>query len=65
MWTPDGDVVDEWEPSVYQRLNQILEEKKSDEYVEAMCEDFYAGEVGRSGLAPRIYFRLFSLWVGF
>ena len=31
----------------YQRLNQIQEEKKFDEYVEALCEDFYAGEEGR------------------
>src|SRR6201982_904052 len=47
----------------YQRLNQILDEKKFDEYVEAICEDFYAGEVGRPGLAPGIYFRL--LMVGY
>src|SRR5580693_318085 len=27
-----------------QRLNQILDQKKFVEYVEAICEDFYAGE---------------------
>jgi transposase len=47
----------------YERLNQILEEKKFDEYVEAICERFYADEVGRPGLAPGIYFRL--LMVGY
>src|SRR5450755_440042 len=47
----------------YQRLNQILDEKKFDEYVEGICKDFYAGEVGRPGLAPGIYFRL--LMVGY
>jgi transposase len=47
----------------YARLNQILDEKKFDEYVETICEDFYAGEVGRPGLAPGIYFRL--LMVGY
>ncbi len=49
----------------YQRLNQILDEKKFDEYVEAICEQFYADEVGRisSGMAPGIYFRL--LMVGY
>jgi len=31
--------------------------------VEGICEDFYAGEVGRPGLAPGIYFRL--LMVGY
>jgi transposase len=47
----------------YQRLNQVLDAKKFDEYVEAICEEFYAGEVGRPGLAPGIYFRL--LMVGY
>ncbi len=47
----------------YQRLNQILDEKHFDEYVEEMCARFYADEVGRPGLAPGIYFRL--LMVGY
>ena len=37
--------------------------RSSIEYVEAICEDFYAGEVGRPGLSPGIYFRL--LMVGY
>jgi hypothetical protein len=40
------------ESSVYQRLNQILDENKFDEYVQTIREDFYAGEVGRPGLSP-------------
>lgn len=47
----------------YQRLNQILDEKKFDECVEDLCQRFYADEVGRPGLAPGIYFRL--LMVGY
>ncbi len=47
----------------YQRLNQILDENDFDNYVESTCERFYAGEVGRPGLAPGIYFRL--LMVGY
>jgi transposase len=47
----------------YERLNQILDEKKFDEYVEGICEQFYADEVGRPGMAPGIYFRL--LMVGY
>jgi hypothetical protein len=27
----------------YERLNQILDEKRFDEYVEGICKDFYAG----------------------
>jgi len=33
-----------------------LGEKKFEEGVEAICEDFYAGEVGRPGLSPGIFF---------
>jgi transposase len=40
-----------------------LDEKKFDEYVETICEQFYAEEVGRPGMAPGIYFRL--LMVGY
>jgi transposase len=47
----------------YQRLNQILDEKRFDEYVEEICKDFYADKVGRPGLTPGIYFRL--LMVGY
>src|SRR6202020_930371 len=63
LWTPTAALpVGESHP-FYQPLNQILDEKKFDEYVETICEDFYAGEVGRPGLAPGIYFRL--LMVGY
>ena len=63
LWTPTAALPMSGSHPFYQRLNQILEEKKFDEYVEALCEDFYAGEVGRPGLAPGIYFRL--LMVGY
>jgi transposase len=40
-----------------------VDEQQFDEYVEGLCESFYAGEVGRPGLGPGIYFRL--LMVGY
>jgi transposase len=58
LWTPTAALPVGASHPFYQRLNQILDEKKFDEYVEAICEDFYAGEVGRPGLSPGIYFRL-------
>lgn len=58
LWTPTAALPVSASHPFHQRLNQILDEKKFDEYVEALCEDFYAGEVGRPGLAPGIYFRL-------
>ena len=63
LWTPTAALPVNASHPFYQRLNQILDEKKFDEFVEAMCEDFYAGEVGRPGLTPGIYFRL--LMVGY
>ncbi len=63
LWTPTAALPVSAGHPFYQRLNQILDEKKFDEYVEAICEDFYAGEVGRPGLSPGIYFRL--LMVGY
>src|SRR6202140_5806434 len=63
LWTPTAALPVSASHPFYQRLNQILDEKKFDEYVEAICEDFYAGEVGRPGLSPGRYFRL--LLVGY
>jgi transposase len=39
------------------RLNQILEARNFDEYVEDLCQRFYADD-GRPGLPPGRYFRL-------
>ena len=47
----------------YQRVNELLEGKKFDEFAERECAKFYAGNVGRPSLAPGIYFRL--LLVGY
>jgi transposase len=63
LWTPTAALPVGGSHPFYQRLNRILDEKKFDEYVEAICEPFYAGEVGRPGLSPGIYFRL--LMVGY
>jgi len=63
LWTPTAALPVSASHPFYQRLNQILDENKFDEYVETICEEFYAGEVGRPGLSPGMYFRL--LMVGY
>ena len=63
LWIPTATLPVNASHPFYQRLNQILDEKKFDDYVESICEQFYAGEVGRPGLTPGIYFRL--LMVGY
>jgi transposase len=47
----------------YQRVNELLEEKRFDEFAEQECAKFYAEKMGRPSLAPGIYFRL--LLVGY
>ena len=42
----------------YERLNQLLEERGFDEFVEQQCERFYAETMGRPSLVPGRYFRL-------
>ena len=42
----------------YEKLNQLLEERKFDEFVEGECEGFYAETMGRPSLTPGRYFRL-------
>ncbi len=47
----------------YQRLNELLEAQRSDEFVEGRCAKFSAAKYGRPSLAPGIYFR--SLLIGY
>src|SRR5260370_25137875 len=41
----------------YQRLNELLEAERFDEFVEERCAKFYAAKYGRPSLTPGIYFR--------
>src|SRR5664280_2905782 len=41
----------------YQKLNELLEAERFDEFVEQRCAKFYAPQYGRPSLTPGIYFR--------
>ena len=47
----------------YQKLNELLEAERFDEFVESRCAKFYAAKFGRPSLTPGIYFR--SLLIGY
>src|ERR1700730_3396077 len=47
----------------YQKLNELLEAEKFDEFVEERCAKYYAPKYGRPSLTPGIYFR--SLLIGY
>src|SRR6202047_3594093 len=45
----------------YEKVNELFEEAKFDEFVEKECAKFYAENNGRPSVAPGIYFRLLLL----
>jgi transposase len=47
----------------YEKLNALLAEANFDRYVEGLCQDYYAGDIGRSSIPPGIYFRM--LFIGY
>ena len=51
MWVATQDLPRTTAHPFYTRLNHILEQHDFDEYVEGLCERFYA-EDGRPGLPP-------------
>src|SRR2546428_13918330 len=58
LWIPQAWLAKGVSHPFYQRLNQLLEECRFDEFVEGRCQRFYAGKRGRPSLAPGVYFRL-------
>lgn len=47
----------------YQRINGLLKQQKFDDYVEDLCQKFYAETLGRPSIVPGVYFRM--LLVGY
>jgi transposase len=58
MWVAQASLAKGASHPFYQRLNQLLEESRFDEFVEGRCRRFYAERQGRPSLAPGMYFRL-------
>jgi transposase len=58
IWIPQASLAKGASHPFYQRLNQLLEESRFDEFVEGRCRRFYAERRGRPSLAPGVYFRL-------
>ncbi len=47
----------------YEKLNALLAEAGFDRHVEALCQPYYANDVGRESIPPGVYFRM--LFVGY
>jgi len=64
LWIATSDVVETPANAFYDRLNQILDERKFDAKVERLCSKFYKkSPYGRPSMAPGVYFR--SLLIGY
>lgn len=58
IWIPQAELPQTVAHPFYTRLNQVLEERGFDEFVEGRCAAFYAERMGRPSVAPGRYFRM-------
>jgi transposase len=63
FWVAHTEIASAPSHPFYQRLNELLEAEKFDDFVEGRCAKFYAAKHGRSSLTPGIYLR--SLLIGY
>jgi len=62
FWIASNDVVVS-SHVFYDKLNELLGENRFDDFVETLCEPFYAPGQGRDSIPPGVYFRM--LLVGY
>lgn len=62
MWVATQDLAAAPRHVFFDRLNQILADAGFDQWVEDLCEEFYAGK-GRPSIPPGVFFRM--LFVGY
>src|ERR1700690_4203338 len=63
FWAAHTEIASAPSHPFYGRLNELLEEERTDEFVEGRSAKFYARKYGRPSLTPGIYFR--SLLIGY
>jgi hypothetical protein len=64
MWIGHDEVAKGPGHPFYEKVNELFEEAKFDEFVEKECAKFYAENNGRPSVPPGIYFRLLLLGYG-
>jgi transposase len=63
LWTATDKLVHGPSSPFYGKLNELLREEQFDSYVESICAEYYAEDMGRPGIPPGVYFRM--LMVGY
>ena len=61
LWIATGSLPKSQAHPFYKRLNALLAKHGFDAFVEGLCAPFYAGTMGRPGIAPGVYFRMLML----
>jgi len=63
MWVATTDLPKSPGHVFYEKLNRLLAKAEFDDFVEKLCEPYYADRVGRPGIPPGVYFRM--VFVGY
>jgi transposase len=58
MWIATTDLPKSPGHPFYRNLNQLLAEAKFDEWIEKLCQPYYAAVKGRPSIPPGVYFRM-------
>jgi transposase len=58
MWVATTDLPRSPGHPFYQKLNQLLAEAGFDDWVERLCQPYYAETMGRPSIPPGVYFRM-------
>jgi transposase len=58
MWVATTDLPKSPGHPFYRKLNQLLADAKFDEWIEKLCQPYYAVTMGRPSIPPGVYFRM-------
>jgi transposase len=58
LWVASTDLPKSPGHPFYLKLNQLLADAKFDEWVEKLCQPYYAATMGRPSIPPGVYFRM-------
>jgi transposase len=58
LWVPTADLPRSPGHVFYDKLNRLLGDAGFDQHVETLCRPHYAHDVGRTSIAPGVYFRM-------
>jgi transposase len=61
LWLATSEVARAPRHVFYDRLGSLLSESGFDDFIEGLCESYYAEEIGRPGIPPGVYFRMLFL----